>query len=148
MKKCLETTVFAFEYQTNVKLSLSCVASEEFLLLLLGGEVEWITKAQQVFFPRHPSWKRQFKFCHTPSLPFQDNRALQSKADWSILQHQPASLLLFNRYLFKLLRSWISGGCKKTLQELRMLFRSLSDCQLLTLNVIISIFVRNSRLCH
>ena len=29
MKKCLETTVFAFEYQTNVKLSLSCVASEE-----------------------------------------------------------------------------------------------------------------------
>ena len=61
-----------------------------FLLLLLGGEVEWITKAQQVFFPRHPSWKRQFKFCHTLSLPCQDNRALQSKADWSLLQHQPA----------------------------------------------------------
>ena len=119
-----------------------------FLLLLLGGEVEWIKKAQQVFFPRHPSWKRQFKFCHTPSLPCQDNRALQSKADWSLLQHQPASLLLFNRYLFKLLRSWISGGFQKSLQELRMLFRSLSDCQLLTLNVMISVFVRNSRLCH
>ena len=38
----------------------------------------------------------------------------------------------------------------KTSQELRMLFRSLSDCQSLIVNVTIGVsqFVRNSLLCH
>ena len=38
----------------------------------------------------------------------------------------------------------------KTSQELRMLSRSLSDCHLLTLNVMIKVsqFVSNSQLCH
>ena len=36
------------------------------------------------------------------------------------------------------------------MQELRMLLRSLSDCQSLTLNDMIRVsqFVRNSQLCH
>ena len=41
-------------------------------------------------------------------------------------------------------------GWKQTLQELRMLSRSLYDCQSLNLNVMIKVsqFVRNSQLCH
>ena len=39
---------------------------------------------------------------------------------------------------------------EKTSQELRMLYRSLSDCKLLLLNVMIQVsqFVSNSQLCQ
>ena len=47
-------------------------------------------------------------------------------------------------------RSCTSNNKRKTSQELGMLFRSLFECQLLTLKVMIQVsqFVRNSQLCH
>ena len=45
---------------------------------------------------------------------------------------------------------WGKYVLRKTSQELRMLSRSLSDCKLLLLNVMIQVlqFVSNSQLCH
>ena len=54
------------------------------------------------------------------------------------------------RYIFLSSKFTIHLFSFKTSQELRMLFRSLSDCQSLIVNVTIGVsqFVRNSLLCH
>ena len=153
IKKCLKTTVFAFEYQANVKLFLSFVSwgnrgpvklhltnmwldiyhqpcqpleFTTFLLFLLGDRFQGTTKVQRVVFPRHPSWNRPFQFCHTPSLSTELCKA------WLIGLYCD-----INEPPFMFLRSWTSGLCKKSLSM--SLTLSMSFCWSIVLRKLCSV---------